>query len=148
MKNDFALVDVWCNLHPALRESTWLNLSPFIGSRLDKFLISRDLLSPGIECHISPCLISDHDFVSLVFDTTTPPGSNTARVCGILIILLKDKDFCTSIEKLIDCHLRFLPSFTSLQDWWKFLKLSIKEESIVFSRNKRRRLCKEQVFLM
>ena len=61
--------------------------------------------------------------------------------------LLKDKDFCTSIEKLIDCHLLFLPSFASLQDWWEFLKLSIKEESIVFSRNKRRRLRKEQVFL-
>ena len=87
MKNDFALVDVWRNLHPALRESTWLNSSQFIGSRLDKFLISRDLLSPGIECHISPCLISDHDFVSLVFVTTTPPRSNTARVCGILTIL-------------------------------------------------------------
>ena len=61
--------------------------------------------------------------------------------------LLKDKDFCTSIEKLIDCHLLFLPSFASLQDWWEFLKLSIKEESIVFSRNKRRPLRKEQVFL-
>ena len=87
MKNDFALVDVWCNLHPASREFTWFNSSQSIGSRLDKFLISRDLLSPGIECDISPCLISDHDFVSLVLDTTTPPGSNTARVCGILIIL-------------------------------------------------------------
>ena len=52
-----------------------------------------------------------------------------------------------SIEKLIDCHLRFLPSFASLQDW-KFLKLFIKEESIVFSHNKWRSLRKEQVFLM
>ena len=60
---------------------------------------------------------------------------------------MKDKDFCTSIEKLIDCHLRFLPSFASLQDWLKFLKLFIKEESIVFSRNKWRSLRKEQVFL-
>ena len=60
---------------------------------------------------------------------------------------MKDKDFCTSIEKLIDCHLRFLPAFASLQDWWKFLKLFIKEESIVFSRNKWRSLRKEQVFL-
>ena len=35
----------------------------------------------------------------------------------------------------------------SLQDWWEFLKLSIKEESIIFSCNKQRRLRKEQVFL-
>ena len=52
-----------------------------------------------------------------------------------------------SIEKLIDCHLRFLPSFASLQDWWKFLKLFIKEESIVISHNKWRSLHKEHVFL-
>ena len=48
---------------------------------------------------------------------------------------------------MIDCHLRFLPSFASLQDWREFLKLSIKEESIAFSHNKRMRLHKQQVSL-
>ena len=42
--------------------------------------------------------------------------------------LLKDKEFCTYIEKLIDCHLCFLPSFASPPDGWEFLKLSMKEE--------------------
>ena len=60
---------------------------------------------------------------------------------------MKDKDFCATIEKLIDYHLRFLPSYASLQDWWEFLKLSIKEESIAFSCNKRRHLRKQQVSL-
>ena len=147
LKNDFALVDVWRNLHPASREFTWFNSSRSIGSRLDKFLISRELLSPGIKCDISPNPISDHDFVSLVFDIPTGVKRGPG-VWNLNNSLLKDKDFCTSIEKLIDCHLLFLPSFASLQDWWEFLKLSIKEESIVFSRNKRRRLRKEQVFLM
>ena len=101
MENDFALVDVWCNLHPALGEYTWFNSSQSIGSRLDKFLISRDLLSPGIECDISPCLISDHDFVSLVLDTTTPPGSNTARVCGILIILFHESSGLVEVSETI-----------------------------------------------
>ena len=146
LKNDFALVDVWRNLHPASREFTWFNSSRSIGSRLDKFLISKELLSPGIKCDISPCPISDHDFVSLVFDIPTGVKRGPG-VWNLNNSLLKDKNFCTSIEKLIDCHLLFLPSFASLQDWWEFLKLSIKEESIVFSRNKRRRLRKEQVFL-
>ena len=146
LKNDFALVDVWRNLHPGSREFTWFNSSFSSGSRLDKFLVSRELLSPVVECNISPRPISDHDFVSLVFDIPTGikrgPG-----VWNFNNSLLKDKDFCTTIEKLIDCHLRFLPSFASLQDWWEFLKLSIKEESIAFSRNKRRRLRKKQVYL-
>ena len=146
LKNDFALVDVWRNLHPGSREFTWFNSSFSSGSRLDKFLVSRELLSPVVECNISPRPISDHDFVSLVFDIPTGikrgPG-----VWNFNNSLLKDKDFCTTIEKFIDCHLRFLPSFASLQDWWEFLKLSIKEESIAFSHNKRRRLRKQQVSL-
>ena len=146
LKNDFALVDVWRNLHPGSREFTWFNSSRSIRSRLDKFLVSRELLSPGVECNISPCPISDHDFVSLVFDI--PTGAKRGPgVWNLNNSLLKDKDFCTSIEKLIDSHLRFLPSFASLQDWWEFLKLSIKEESIAFSHNKQRRLRKQQVSL-
>ena len=146
LKNDFALVDVWRNLHPGSREFTWFNSSFSSGSRLDKFLVSRELLSPVVECNISPRPISDHDFVSLVFNIPTGVKRGPG-VWNFNNFLLKDKDFCTTIEKFIDCHLRFLPSFASLQDWWEFLKLSIKEESIAFSHNKRRRLHKQQVSL-
>ena len=146
LKNDFALVDVWRNLHPGSREFTWFNSSFSIQSRLDKVLVSRELLSPGVECNISPCPISDHNFVSLAFNIPTGikcgPG-----VWNFNNSLMKDKDFCATIEKLIDYHLRFIPSYASLQDWWEFLKLSIKEESIAFSCNKRRHLRKQQVSL-
>ena len=80
------------------------------GSRLDKFLVSRELLSPGVECNISPCPISDHDFVSLVFDIPTGVKRGPG-VWNFNNSLLKDKDFCTTIEKLIDCHLRFFTLF-------------------------------------
>ena len=146
MKNDFALVDVWRNLHPGSREFKWFNSSYSIRSRLDKFLVSRELLSPGVECNIPPCPISDHNFVSLAFDIPTGV-KHSLGVWNFNNSLVKDKDFCATIEKLIDCHLRFLPSFASLQDWWEFLKLSIKEESIAFSCNKWRHLHKQQVSL-
>ena len=99
-----------------------------------------------MECNISPCPISDHDFVPLVFDISTG-AKRGLGVWNFKNSLLKDKVFCTSTEKLIDSHLRFLPSFASLQDWWEFLKLYIKEESIAFSGTKRRRLRKKQVSL-
>ena len=110
LKNDFALVDVWHNLHPGSREFKWFNSSLSIGSRLDKFLVSRELLSPGVECNISPCPISDHDFVSFVFDIPTGVKRGPG-VWNFNNSLLKDKDFCTTIEKLIDCHLRFFTLF-------------------------------------
>ena len=74
MKNDFALVDVWRNLHPASREFTWFNSSQSIGRRLDKFLISRDLLSPGIECDIS--LVRFPIMIWFLLFLTSPLGSN------------------------------------------------------------------------
>ena len=41
----------------------------------------------------------------------------------------------------------YFASLPSPQDWWGFLKVSIKEESISFSRQKRRQLCRGRVFL-
>ena len=40
----------------------------------------------------------------------------------------------------------YFASFPSPQDWWEFLKVSIKEESISYSRKKRRQLCRDHVF--
>ena len=74
LKNEFALVDVWRNLHPASREFTWFTSSQSIGSRLDKFFISRDLLSPGIECDMS--LVRFPIMISFLLFLTSPLGSN------------------------------------------------------------------------
>ena len=48
---------------------------------------------------------------------------------------------------MIADHISFLYAFNSFQDWWEFLKQSIKEESISFSRWKRRQLNRDRVFL-
>ena len=146
LKNDFSLVDIWRYLHPRAKEFTWFNPSRSIGSRLDKFLISKDLLSPGIKCDITPCSMSDHDFVSLVFDIPTGVKRGPGFWC-FNNSLLNDKTFCSSMEKLIDDHIRFLPCFPCLQDWWEFFKQSVKEESISYSRKKRRQLQRDQVML-
>ena len=68
LKTTFRLLDVWHRLHPTSREFTWFNSDMSIGSRLDKFLISKDLFQPSFLCDIIPCPLSDHDFVSFVFD--------------------------------------------------------------------------------
>ena len=146
LKNDFSFVDVWRKLHPNKREFTWFNSSLSLGSRLDKFLISKGLFSPESKCEIFPCSVSDHDFVSLVFDI---PDSikHGPGVWNFNNSLLNDKVFCDRIQKLIEDHVSFFSCFPSIQDWWEFLKESIKEESISFSRNKRRQLHRDEVFL-
>ena len=67
LKSDFVLIDAWRKLHPRAREFTWFNHDYSIGSRLDKFFVSKDLFTSDCQCEISPCPLSDHDFVSFVF---------------------------------------------------------------------------------
>ncbi len=146
LKNDFALIDVWRKLHPNSREFTWFNSNFSIGSRLDKFLISKELFTSDCKCEISPCPLSDHDFVSFVFDIPdgVRRGPGTWKFNNSL---LDDKSFCDLIRSLIQDHVTYFPAFESFQDWWEFLKQSIKEESISFSGNRRRQLCRDRVCL-
>ena len=119
LRNDFSFVDVWRKLHPNKCEFTWFNSSLSLGSRLDKFLISKGLFSPESKCEISPCSVSDHDFVSFVFDI---PDSikHGLGVWNFNNSLLNDKVFCDRIQKLIEDHVSFFSCFPSIQDWWEF----------------------------
>ena len=143
---NYTLIDVWRKLHPNLREFTWFNADKSIGSRLDKFLISKDLFRSCFHSNITPCPLSDHDFVSFVFDV--PEGiKHGPGVWKLNNSLLDDDKFCTLIRKTISDHIEFLLAFENIRDWWEFLKSSIKEVSIEFARERRRKLCRDRVIL-
>ena len=146
LKSDFVLVDAWRKLHPSARVFTWFNHDYSIASRLDKFFVSKELFTSDCQCEISPCPLSDHDFVSFVFDIPDA-AKRGPGVWKLNNSLLDDKNFCGIIRNLIQSHVLYFASFPSPQDWWEFLKVSIKEESISFSRQKRRQLCRDRVFL-
>ena len=61
--------------------------------------------------------------------------------------LLQDEDHCIRIQNLIDRHVQFQQVFVSPQEFWDELKLSIKRETIKFSKAKRRKLSHEQVLI-
>ena len=111
-------------------------------SHLDKFFVSKDLLTSDCQCEISPCPISDHDFVSFVFEIPDAVRRGP-RVWKFNNSLLGDKNFCDAIRALIQSHISCFPS---PQDWWEFLKVSIKEESISFSQKKQRQVCRDRIF--
>ena len=146
LKADFRLVDVWRKLHSNSREFTWFNADMSIGSRLDRFLISKDFFQSSFKCDITPCPLSDHDFVSFVFDVPEcikhGPG-----VWKLNNSLLGDETYCDLIRRIFADHVDFLPAFENIQAWWEFLKESIKEASIDFARKKRKALCKDRINL-
>ena len=67
-KSCFNFVDAWRSKHPRVSQFSWFNSDLSIGSRLDSFLLSRELVNSLFSCEISPCVFSDHEFVTLDVD--------------------------------------------------------------------------------
>ena len=145
LRSDFVLVHAWHKLHPHACKFTWFNHNYSIASRLDKFFVSKDLFSPACQCEISPCPLSNHDFVSFNFQIPDAVWRGPG-VWKFNNSLLEDKNFCELIHNLIQSHISYFAAFASPQNWWEFLKISIKEESISFSHKKRHQLCHDRVF--
>ena len=74
------LVDIWRKTHGTTTQCTWFNADKSIGSRLDKFLLAKDLVSNVRKCEILPCVFSDHDSVNLVFHVENVFFSRSWRV--------------------------------------------------------------------
>ena len=60
-------VDAFRRLHPRSRKFSWFNSDFSIATRLDKFFVSSNFVPLLQSCGISPCCLSDHDFVFLQF---------------------------------------------------------------------------------
>ena len=140
------LSDAWRKLHPRERQCTWFNSNFSIGSRLDKFLVSRHFMPSVVSCDIRPCSFSDHDFVYL----STRPNSETSRGPGLWKFncsLLSNKDFLPCITDRLQVLAGALRHFPSVKLWWDFFKESIKAEIIAFAKEKQRRRSHERVVL-
>ena len=145
-RSSFKLVDIWRKRHPRAREMSWFSSSFSVGSRLDKFFVSDNLVSVTEKCEIAPCFFSDHDYVSLLvrFDSLSPRGPGVWKFNNSLL----DDDLCCSyirdrIVDLISCK----ASFDSIKAWWDFFKASLKGDIIDFAKEKRKRLNHERVSL-
>ncbi len=143
-KSCFNLNDAWRSKHPRVSQCSWFNSDMSIGSRLDSFLVVRELISSLVSCEISPCVFSDHDYVTLDVDLSQVfdfgPG-----VWKFNNSLLDDRVYCALITDLIDQHLGFKHVFISVKNFWESLKEVIRNRTISFCKAKRRELSRERV---
>lgn len=145
-RSAFNFVDAFRKLHPRSREVSWFNSDFSIGSRLDKFFVSRNFASFIDVCNISPCCFSDHDYVNL----SLVVNINFARGPGLWKFnnsLLQDSQFCSFISERISDLSGCIESFPSVKEWWDFFKRCLQSEIVSFSSNKRKSLCHERVVL-
>ena len=128
-KSCFNFVDVWRSKHPHMFQCSWFNSSLSIGTRLDSFLVPRELVNSLFSCEISPCIFSDHKFVTLdvYLSHLVDFGPGVWKFNNSL---LEDHVYCAFITDLIDQHLSFRQVFISVKDFWESLKEVIRNQTI------------------
>lgn len=145
-RSSFKLVDIWRKHHRKQREMSWFNADFTIGGRLDKFLLSSRLVDFAEKCDITPCCLSDHDYVNLSFDCadSAPRGPGLWKFNNSL---LSDEIFCQYLSERISDLSSCLSAFGSVKSWWDFFKVSLKADIRLFAKSKRRELSRERVVL-
>lgn len=145
-RSTFKMVDMWHKFNRNVSEMSWWNADLTVGGRLDKFYASKSLTNFVQKCDISPCVLSDHDYVNIVFDLQQciPQGP---RIWKFNSFLFTDELFCDFVSERISDLSSCKSSFDSIKDWWDFFKESLKSEIISYARGKRKRLCRERVSL-
>lgn len=111
-RSAFSFTDIWRTFHPCSREVSWFNSNFTVGSRLDKFFVSRNIVDMISSCAFSPCCFSDHDFIHLHanFDNAIPRSPGLWKFNNSL---LADSVFCDFISQRISDLSSCISRFTS-----------------------------------
>ena len=76
-KNDIPLCDIWRRTNPLSRQFTWRNSSLKLASRLDYWLVNKNVQVKVIKADIRPAIRADHNVISLriiIKENKTGPG--------------------------------------------------------------------------
>ena len=135
LKNSNVLVDIWRNFHTSDRQYTWVHAYNNLLSlaRLDRFYGFKHQRSIFRNCSIIPVGFSDHSLVvcSFSLNSVKPKSSywhfNTN--------LLSDVHFKDVFTYFWNDFRTTKPSFQSLQQWWDFAKVQIRQLSQEYTVN-------------
>ena len=114
-------------------------------SRIDRFLIVKSLSSSVVSCDILPCVLSDHDFITL--ELSLGFSDQRANVWRFNNSLLSDLDFRAFLSSVIKNFKLKLSDFHSLREWWDRLKVEIRIACVSYSVRKKKLVNQERFFL-
>jgi hypothetical protein len=139
VKQDFELVDIFRRLHPALQSYSYFNGS--MGSRLDRFYISKSLVPHAVSVSYNSCPVSDHSYVDFVLARPDTEGIGPGY-WKLNVSLLDSSAVVEAITRLWREELQPLPLHDGA--WWDHCKLRFKETliscSVSLARENRRKV--------
>ena len=94
-------------------------------------------------CNISPCVFSDHEFVSLELELDSSRTSRSG-IWKFNAALLLDADFKQLMSGVFEEQKRRIDHYDSYGAWWENLKTVIKQAAIDFGISKRKALSCER----
>ncbi|KAJ8029065.1 hypothetical protein HOLleu_28369 [Holothuria leucospilota] len=148
LMDKYKLIDVWREKHPSKIQFTRTSSDMSSASRIDRFLISKELLLNVIKCEIIHYPSSDHDFVELQLDLTLIP-----RGPGTWIFnnsFLEDDNFCNDTRLFIlDNWTNTAPSDPDgIKIWYDSMKEAIKVKCIEYGKRRKRKRDREKQSLI
>jgi exonuclease III len=134
--NDFDLVDCFRHTYPSLKQYTWRRRD--VSCRLDRIYISSCLTSALTEIRHMLYPHSDHLFVALTLSSFDhiKMGSSYWKFNNSL---LQDMCYVDYMKVILKDFIHDLPTDDNFLVWWDNLKLFIKNQTILFSKNKKKR---------
>ena len=100
------------------------------------FFVPKSLRSNLLSSSISPCCLSDHDFLDLHFQLVNVPISGPG-IWKFNAFLPRDSGYNDLISSRTSELAEAIDSFADVRKWWDFCKNSLKAEIVAFSKEKR-----------
>lgn len=127
--NPLSLVDIWRIKNPDKIQFTWSNNSKRSqSSRIDYWLISKNLELAATSCEILPSPLTDHCAITLLVSATNDLRGPKVSHWKFNSSLLKNFHFCNRIKELIT-EIKAMTELTPCSKW-EWLKFNVKKISI------------------
>ena len=133
------MIDIYCALHPNTRTYTYKSKSLKLKSRIDFFLIPKQLLNSTKKVETRSSIVPDHKaiYLCLQIDQTFKQGPGNWKFNNTL---LKDKEYVNLIKNSFPSIQEKYHDVENKQLYWELLKMEIRSKTISYSKTKKREL--------
>ena len=131
----FDLVDIQRLRHPRLRKYSYESKVLKLKSRIDFFLVAKNLTQHVKKSEIYPSIAPDHRaiYISLSWTTEKSRGPGLWKFNNTL---LKDEHYVSKIRETYSRTRAFYPNLTDARLLWEMLKMETRAATIAYSKKK------------
>ena len=133
MLETYDLIDIWHVHHPESRRYTWRRKNPITQSRLDYWIVGREMSFEVSKSDIKPSIKTDHSLITLNIAKTSL-NKKGQGLWKFNSALLSDQIYVDYIKGIITLNCDFLNEVTNESLKWELIKMEIRKATISYSK--------------